>query len=292
MTSPSSSTASPRERGSWSSVRAGPPTAAYSPVSCARTSARTCPSQASDPDSAAAAGGGADRPWPGPAEAPGPGPELWEEPEPGEKEPGPGEGPDPVLRTGCGGSVTSPNSTPSRSASSGWCHPNRRATDSHRSSLRRTSSPPFPPRAPSATTRQGPGGSAGAVDPGSGAPSRSATRNCAADTRRAIPVSARRRRRWRATTEAMSVSSRIRSGGTGGRTTAQIEPSHSPPARTGMISRGSVPSGPAGARTGSLERASLRKTPLARKWAMTSGGTLRPTIVDTRAESVTSWRAE
>ncbi len=62
----------------------------------------------------------------------------------------------------------------------------------------------------------------------------------------------------------MPVSSRTRSAGTGRPATAQTEPSHSPPARTGTTSRGSVPSGPAGTRTGSSERASRRKTPAAR----------------------------
>ncbi len=93
-------------------------------------------------------------------------------------------------------------------------------------------------------------------------------------------------------TDATSVSSRMRSGATGDLTTAQMEPSHSPPARTGTISRGRVPSGPAGVHTGSAERASLRNTPLARKWVRVSGGTRRPTMVETRAGSVVSCRAE
>ncbi|MBE1531777.1 hypothetical protein [Actinomadura algeriensis] len=79
-----------------------------------------------------------------------------------------------------------------------------------------------------------------------------------------------------------------RSDGIGVRATAQIEPSHSPPARTGTTRRGSIPSGPAGTKIGSLERAIFRKTPQARRCAVTCGGTRRPTIVETRAGSVAS----
>ena len=74
-------------------------------------------------------------------------------------------------------------------------------------------------------------------------------------------------------------------------TTAQMDPSHSFAARTGMTRRGlSSPS--AGTKNGSLERASRRKTPRPRRLARTASGTLRPTMVDTRIGSAMSWREE
>ncbi len=53
-----------------------------------------------------------------------------------------------------------------------------------------------------------------------------------------------------------------------------------------------MPSGSAGTKNGSLDLASRRNTPRERRLARTASGTRRPTIVDTRAGSVTSWREE
>ena len=75
-------------------------------------------------------------------------------------------------------------------------------------------------------------------------------------------------------------------------TTAHIEPSSSPPIRIGTISRGSVPSFCAGTKIVVRPRDSSRNTPRDRNRASTSSGTRRPMIVDTRAGSVRSWRAE
>ena len=53
-----------------------------------------------------------------------------------------------------------------------------------------------------------------------------------------------------------------------------------------------MPFGPSGTRNGSLDRASRRKMPRARKCAITSAGTRRPTMVETRVGSVKSWPEE
>ncbi len=120
----------------------------------------------------------------------------------------------------------------------------------------------------------------------------SSARTRSAECRRSASTLARRRNRCSATTEPASANAAARASGTRSGTTAHIEPSSSPPIRIGTISLGSVPSRCAATKIVVPPRDSSRNTPRDRNRASTSSGTRRPMIVDTRAGSVRSCRAE